>query len=94
MTRIHRIALAAALAAGLGTGCAQHSHVDDHWGESYRTLTAQQIENPDAGNDPKPVEGMNSTTAPDVTATYHSRQAEQSKPPENRSVLVTLGNGD
>lgn len=97
MTSFHRIAglaLALALGGGLGTaGCsaANHSHVEDHWGESYRSLKAQQIANPDAGKETKTVEGMNSTTAADVSATYHFRQAEQPLTRETPSQLETLG---
>jgi hypothetical protein len=79
-----------AIAVGLlGTACvaANHSHVEDHWGESYRTLMAQQIANPDAGKSEKPVEGMNSTTAADVTETYHFRQSEQPRTTETQTQL-------
>ena len=80
------------LAIGLGlagTACvaANHSHVEDHWGESYRTLMARQVENPDAGKETKSVEGMNSTTAADVTETYHFRQSEQPRTTETQTQL-------
>jgi hypothetical protein len=80
------------LALGLGffgSACvaANHSHVEDHWGESYRTLMARQVENPDAGKETKSVEGMNSTTAADVTETYHFRQTEQPRTTETQTQL-------
>lgn len=80
------------LVAALSAGCAQHSHIEDHWGESQRTLKAQQIANPDAGKEVKVVEGMNSATARDVTATYHSRQAEQPTVREDSTLLDIIGN--
>ncbi|MAE97241.1 MAG: hypothetical protein CL910_21530 [Deltaproteobacteria bacterium] len=61
------------LLGGLSAGCA--SHVDRHWGESYRTLTRNQIENPDAGADPSPVEGLSATSADHVTTSYHERRS-------------------
>jgi hypothetical protein len=81
--------IAATLVGLFGTACvaANHSHVEDHWGESYRTLMAQQIQNPDAGKETKTVEGMNSTTAAGVTETYHSRQAEQPMTAEPQTQL-------
>lgn len=93
MNALIRLGSCGLLLAALATGCsaANHSHVEDHWGESYRTLKAQQIANPNAGQDPKPVEGMNSTTARDVTATYHSRQAEQPVTRENTTLLDLVG---
>ncbi|HVH07579.1 MAG TPA: hypothetical protein VNE71_16425 [Myxococcota bacterium] len=66
---------------------ANHSHVEDHWGESYRSLMAQQVANPDAGKETKSVEGMNSTTAADVTETYHYRQSEQPRTTETQTQL-------
>ncbi len=90
MTFAHRIALSALVLLGLGAGCAQHSHVNEHWGESYQTLKAQQIANPDAGNEVRTVEGMSSTTARDVSATYHSRQAEQPQTQNSESLLEIL----
>jgi hypothetical protein len=90
VTSARRIALSALVLLGLSAGCAQHSHVDEHWGESYRTLKAQQIANPDAGNEVRPVEGMSSTTARDVSATYHTRQAEQPQTKSNESLLEIL----
>jgi hypothetical protein len=91
MTTRKRIALGTLILAGLAAGCANHSHVDDHFGESYRTLKAQQIANPDAGNEVRTVEGMSSATARDVTATYHSRQAEQPQVQNDDSLLDIIG---
>ena len=94
MTPVYRISRLALVLAGLSLGCAGHSHVDDHWGESHRTLKAQQIANPDAGNEVRPVEGMAATTARDVSATYHVRQAEQPQNPPDRSLFELLDVSD
>lgn len=93
MNASRRIASCLVLLAGLSVGCsaANHSHVEDHWGESYRTLKAQQIANPDAGKELKTVEGMNSTTAAGVTATYHSRQTEQPQTQQDSTLLELIG---
>jgi len=58
------------------TGCA-HSHSEAHTGESYHTLKAQMVANPEAGNEVQPVEGIGATTADEVTGNYHTRQQEQ-----------------
>lgn len=94
MTFAKRIVLSSLVLAGLGMGCANRSHVNEHWGESYRTLKAQQIANPDAGQEVQVVEGMSSTTARDVTTTYHSRQAEQPQTRENTSLVEILSSGE
>jgi hypothetical protein len=83
--------------AALSAGCAsadKYSHTEDHWGESYRTLKAQQIANPEAGKEVRTVEGMNSSTARDVSATYHSRQAEQPTVQNDDSLLSLIGSSD
>ncbi len=57
-------------------GCA-HSHSEAQMGESYHTLKAQMIANPEAGGEVQPVEGIGATTADEVTGNYHARQQEQ-----------------
>ena len=78
------IIVAAVLA--MGAGCA-HSHVDEHWGESQRTLSAQQIQNPEAGDVRTPVDGMGSSTADNVVANYHERQRNQAHEAKNDTLL-------
>ena len=68
------------------TGCA-HSHSEAHMGESYHTLKAQMIANPEAGNEVQRVEGIGAATADEVTGTYHTRQQEQ---PQNDSPTSLL----
>jgi hypothetical protein len=94
VTFAKRIALSSLVLVGLGLGCANRSHVSDHWGESYRTLKAQQIANPDAGQEVQVVEGMSSTTARDVSATYHTRQAEQPQTRQDSSLIEILSSGE
>lgn len=79
------------LACGLSAGCA--SHIDQHWGESYRTLTQSQIANPDAGADPNPVEGLSATSADHVTSGYHERRGNsvQDSRIERATVAEQLG---
>jgi len=81
------ISLAALLL--LGGGCA-HSHVDEHWGESYRTSRAQQVENPGASDELRPVLGIGATTADHVTDNYHERQREQSTDRDTRTLFDTI----
>ena len=71
------------------TGCA-HSHSEAHMGESYHTLKAQMIANPEAGNEVQPVEGIAATTADEVTATYHRRQQDQPQSDSSTSLLDPL----
>ena len=71
------------------TGCA-HSHSQAHMGESYHTLKAQMIANPDAGNEVQPVEGIGAATADEVTTTYHRRQQEQAHSDNSTSLLDPL----
>jgi hypothetical protein len=94
MTPVNRIARVALVLAGLSAACAPHSHVDDHWGEAYRSQKEQQIANPAAGDEVKPVEGMASTTARDVSTTYHTRQLEQPQPNQERSLFDLIEVGD
>ncbi len=68
------------------TGCA-HSHSEAHMGESYHTLKAQMIANPEAGNEVQPVEGIAATTADEVTGTYHTRQQDQPQNDSSTSLL-------
>jgi hypothetical protein len=94
MTAAKRLASCLVILTGLSVGCASadtYSHTEDHFGESQRTLKAQQIANPDAGNEVRPVRGMNSATARDVTATYHFRQAEQIETQDDGSLLDGIG---
>jgi hypothetical protein len=67
-------------------GCA-HSHSEAHTGESYHTLKAQMIANPEAGNEVQPVEGIGATTADEVTGNYHARQQEQPNDDNPTSLL-------
>lgn len=85
---------------GLGlaaaVGCA-HDHVEEHFGESYHALTEQMIANPDAGEDTRPVEGLNANDAAHVTANYHERetfkyQDEMAKPDRQAPVPKQNGN--
>jgi hypothetical protein len=93
MSPVNRIARVALLLAGLSAACAPHSHVDDHWGEAYRYQKEQQIANPEAGDD-RPVDGMGSTTARDVSTTYHTRQLEQPQPAQERSLFDLIDVND
>ena len=85
MNRITTIVAALALCAG----CA-HNHTDDHWGESQRTLSAQQIQNPEASDEKTPVVGMGSSSAVQVTANYHARQREQAHDDHSESLLELI----
>lgn len=64
---------ASLLLASLSMAC-MHSHSEEFKGESYTTLKEQQIANPDAAEEARPVEGIASTTADHVTANYHESQ--------------------
>jgi hypothetical protein len=67
-------------------GCA-HSHSQAYMGESYRTLKAQTIANPEAGDEVRPVEGIGATTADEVTGNYHARQQEQVRDEKTTSLF-------
>ena len=64
---------ASLLLANLSMGC-MHGHSEEFKGEAFTTLKEQQIANPDAGLEVKPVEGIASTTADHVSENYHERQ--------------------
>ena len=70
-------------------GCA-HSHTEAHMGESYQTLKAQTIANPEAGNEIQTVEGIGATTADEVSGNYHARQQEQPRDARPTSLLDQL----
>jgi hypothetical protein len=84
-----RITTTLALLLLLGSGCV-HSHVEEHWGESYRTAKAQQVENPEASDELRPVEGIGATTADHVTGNYHERQQEQSTDRDRTTLFDTI----
>lgn len=74
MLRIQGLILCVALAAT--TGCVNPvRHVDENFGDSQRTLTAQQVANPEASDELRTVDGMAGTSADDVTVNYHERRA-------------------
>jgi hypothetical protein len=82
------------LCVALGFGCA--SAVDEHWGESYASLTEQMIIDPEAGAVPDDgVSELQGTTVEGVMSRY---RREQEKPPDKtflESVLeagMTSGN--
>jgi hypothetical protein len=84
------IAIAALASLGLGAGCATDGHVDEHWGESQRTLAAQQVEHPEASDEVRPVVGLGSATADHVTENDHERQSEQFRKDEQTSLLELI----
>jgi hypothetical protein len=86
MNRLYSIAGAILLLTSVGC-ISPDRHVDDHWGESYTELKYQQIQNPNAGDTVKPVEGLGATTADHVTTNYHVRQEEQPQDQNTESVL-------
>lgn len=59
-----------------GVGC-QSSHVDKHWGESYRAAVARQTAQPEVSavnaDEPAP-QGLDGNTADDVMGKYHKKQ--------------------
>ena len=73
MTRKIGVLCASLLLANLSMAC-MHNHSEEWSGESYTTLKEQQIANPDAAEETRPVEGIASTTADHVTANYHESQ--------------------
>jgi hypothetical protein len=91
--RIAPLALGLALAAG---GCATPSHVDDHFGESQRTLKAQMIANPDAGKDERPVAGLGASEAGQVIVNRQERSTveyqDRSTTPPTSILAIEDGN--
>jgi hypothetical protein len=71
------------------TGCAswqQEGLSEQNWGRSYETAKYNQILNPEAGKDLKPVEGLSGVAAENSVETYDSTFKEKSKQ-ENVTIL-------
>lgn len=89
MKSIQTMTLGLLALCALGAGCA-HSHVDEHWGESYRTAKVTQVAHPEASDEVRPVEGIGATTADHVTDNYHERQVEQFTDRDSRTLFDTI----
>jgi hypothetical protein len=77
-----------AFAAGLLASCAP-SRLEMDRGTSYKLLKANQIANPDAEKNLKPVEGLD---APAAAAAVAKRQKEFEKQEKPCSTIVNIGN--
>ena len=80
-----------ALLAGfvLLSGCTswqQESLSDQNWGRSYETAKYNQILNPEAGNNLKPVEKLSGVASENSVETYEKTFKEKSKQ-ENTTIL-------
>jgi hypothetical protein len=89
--KMKRIYLFIATFAGfvLLTGCTswqQESLSDQNWGRSYETAKYNQILNPEAGKNLKPVEGLSGKAAENSVETYENTFKEKSKQ-ENTTIL-------
>ena len=76
-----------------GLGC-ETSHVDKHWGESYRAAVARQPAEPEASavnaDEPAP-QGLDGETAGAVMGSY--RESQQASPPAETPFEMILGGG-
>ena len=91
MNRLY--ATAGAILLLTSVGCiSPDRHVEEHWGESYTELKAQQIQDPSAGDVTRPVQGLGATSADHVTQNYHSRQEEQFSDQNSDSLLDLINN--
>jgi hypothetical protein len=91
MKRLNAIAGVMLLLATGTVGCiSPDRHVEEHWGESYAELKEQQIQNPSAGDDVRPVEGLGATSADHVTTNYHTRQDEQFQDEDDSSIFELI----
>jgi hypothetical protein len=77
-----------AFATGLLASCAP-SRLEMDRGTSYKLQKANQIANPDAGKDVKPVEGLDGQAA---AAAMSKRQKEFEKQDKAPSYIFNLGN--
>ncbi len=83
-----------AIAAGvvLASGCAPTSpRFDSHFGESVRTVAAQQILNPDAGAQPVP-EAMDGSAARQAVVGYRASFRDPQSP-QNAFTIGVAGSG-
>ncbi len=82
---------AIAIGAALVSGCAPTSpRFDSHFGESVRTVTAQQVINPDAGTKPVP-EAIEGTVARQTIVGYRASFREPPSP--QNAFTIGLGSG-
>ncbi|MCE5262618.1 MAG: hypothetical protein LLG97_03675 [Deltaproteobacteria bacterium] len=84
---IAMIALAA-FAAGLLTSCASPTRLETDYGTSYKLQKYNQIANPDAEKNLKPVEGLDAQAA---AAAMTKRQKEFEKQEKAPSYIFNLG---
>jgi hypothetical protein len=71
------------------SGCTswqQESLSDQNWGRSYETAKYNQILNPEAGKNFKPVEGLSGVASENSVETYEKTFKEKSKQ-ENTTIL-------
>jgi hypothetical protein len=77
-----------AFAAGLLASCAP-SRLEMDRGTSFKLQKANQIANPDAGKDLKPVEGLDGQAAAAAMATRQKEFEKQDKP---AATTINIGN--
>jgi hypothetical protein len=77
-----------AFSAGLLASCAP-SRLEMDRGTSYKLQKVNQIANPDAGTDVKPVEGLDGQAA---AAAMSKRQKESEKTEKPASTIINIGN--
>ena len=76
MSWMKRIGLAVAVIA-FANGCSNlHSNLDEHWGESYEAVAAEQIANPTAPSTTEPM-NLDPETGKRVAERYYEGQEKQ-----------------
>lgn len=87
MSKTARAYLVMVAVAGLLGGCVSPTPIlDEHFGEAVRQAREQQILNPDAGNNPDPVTGMDGPAAKEAMQRY--RDSFKSPPPVTNVINI------
>lgn len=90
MTRFVNLAGVLAVATGLGGCVATSPNWDANFGESARTLSAQQVIAPDASLNPSPVTGIDGKAAQGAMGEYAKSYTQ---PQQSQTGGFTLGVG-
>lgn len=88
MGRVIRIQLIAAAGAALLAATACHTPVDEHFGEAFHAIRAQQTANPTAGTQPSdPNPGLDGTTVGRALTEHRKPISEKTQPVPQQTIL-------
>jgi hypothetical protein len=91
MRKTIAIIVSLSFTAGLLISCAAPTRIETDYGTSFKLQKYNQIANPDAEKNLKPVEGLDSQAAAGAMNKYHKEFEKQDKAPSAISNIGTMG---